>query len=305
MDKLRKKYKHRESKKAKAKPNKKKQKQKKKAQLRRPIKRKPNPPESQAAKNVFQKSEEKNIPPKDSKLSQNALNSQVTRQDQKKTRPKPIVKTSTSDPMTDDLSKNQFSKNNKDRLVKKKKVFFKRMDSDSSNMIIHTSSSSVIIQKDPSQKHKKSPDWRYNSKKILPKPSYLNNSKKVPQYQQKLKNRKKRKSDEKRLLRNPMGVLHKARRASSVNRLSFRKLPFQRLVKHQMMSLRRNHSDENLSSLRITKEALQMLQIVTEMKMVRMLEDAYLCTIHAKRVTLMHKDILLLKKLKPIHEPRT
>ena len=300
MDKLRKKYKHRGSKKAKANPKKKKQ--KKKAQLRRPIKRKQNRPKSQSAKNVFQKSQEKKISPKDSKHSEIEMNSQITRQDQKKTRPKPTVKTSTSDPMTDDLSKNQFSKSKKGMLIKKKKVFFKRIDSDSSNLVIHTSSSSVIIQKDPSQKHKMSPEWRYNSKKILPKLSYLNNSKKVPQYQKKLQKRKKRKSDEKRLLRNPMGVLHKARRASSVNKLSLRKLPFQRLVKHQMMSLRRNHSDENLSSLRITKEALQMLQIVTEMKMVRMLEDAYLCTVHAKRVTLMNKDLLLLKRLKPIHE---
>lgn len=35
------------------------------------------------------------------------------------------------------------------------------------------------------------------------------------------------------------------------------------------------------------------MQSVTEDYMVKLFEDSYMCTIHAKRVTLMKKDILL------------
>lgn len=56
---------------------------------------------------------------------------------------------------------------------------------------------------------------------------------------------------------------------------------------------------ENLEKgIRFEKKALEILHIYTEEKLVRLFEEAYMCTRHAKRVTLMTKDIKLLSKIK-------
>ena len=64
-----------------------------------------------------------------------------------------------------------------------------------------------------------------------------------------------------------------------------------------MHSLRRSSSVNGKSNLRVTKQALELMHLAAEMKLIRLLEDAYMCTLHAKRVTLMYKDINLIKKL--------
>lgn len=63
------------------------------------------------------------------------------------------------------------------------------------------------------------------------------------------------------------------------------KLPFQRIVREIMLSLKDN--------FRIQGAAIEALQASTEMMMINILEDACLCTIHSKRQTIFVKDIIL------------
>lgn len=50
--------------------------------------------------------------------------------------------------------------------------------------------------------------------------------------------------------------------------------------------------------LRWTSSALLLLQTVTEDHMVSFFEDAYACAMHAKRVTLMTKDMALAARIR-------
>ncbi|MES1920927.1 histone H3.3 type a [Bonamia ostreae] len=72
--------------------------------------------------------------------------------------------------------------------------------------------------------------------------------------------------------------------------LLIRKLPFSRLVKQI--------SDEISDDLRFQAKAVEALQEATEAYLVSLFEDAYLCSIHAGRVTLMPKDIYLARRLR-------
>ncbi|CAB3382550.1 Hypothetical predicted protein [Cloeon dipterum] len=74
------------------------------------------------------------------------------------------------------------------------------------------------------------------------------------------------------------------------------KLPFSRIVREVMMNFTGR-------DLRITPEALSALQESAEAYLVQFLEDANLLSIHAKRVTLMAPDIILLKRLRGRLDP--
>ena len=67
--------------------------------------------------------------------------------------------------------------------------------------------------------------------------------------------------------------------------LLIRKLPFQRLV--------REIAQDFKTDLRFQSAAILCLQEAAEAYLVRLFDDANLCAIHAKRVTIMPKDILL------------
>lgn len=49
---------------------------------------------------------------------------------------------------------------------------------------------------------------------------------------------------------------------------------------------------------RIQASALEALQEATEMYIVQFFEDAVLLTLHAKRVTLMRNDMILMRRLR-------
>ncbi|XP_072968707.1 histone H3-like centromeric protein CENH3 isoform X2 [Typha angustifolia] len=66
--------------------------------------------------------------------------------------------------------------------------------------------------------------------------------------------------------------------------------PFVRIVKEITSFYSREVS-------RWTGEALVAMQEATECHMQELFEDAYLCTIHAKRVTLMQKDLQLARRI--------
>ncbi|ETO23667.1 histone H3 [Reticulomyxa filosa] len=69
-----------------------------------------------------------------------------------------------------------------------------------------------------------------------------------------------------------------------------RKLPFQRFV--------RDIAQEYKQDLRFQSSAIMALQEATEAYLVSLFEDTNLCAIHAKRVTIMPKDIHLARRIR-------
>ena len=51
-------------------------------------------------------------------------------------------------------------------------------------------------------------------------------------------------------------------------------------------------------SYKYNREALNALQFASEDYLVGLFEDSYLCALHAKRVTLMKKDMILAKRIR-------
>lgn len=72
--------------------------------------------------------------------------------------------------------------------------------------------------------------------------------------------------------------------------LLIRKMPFQRLV--------REIAQEYRTDLRFQNSAIIALQEAAEAYLVGLFEDANLCAIHAKRITIMPKDLILARKIR-------
>ena len=72
--------------------------------------------------------------------------------------------------------------------------------------------------------------------------------------------------------------------------LLIRKLPFQRLV--------REIAQDFKTDLRFQSAAILCLQEAAEAYLVKLFDDANLCAIHARRVTIMPKDILLARRIR-------
>ncbi len=77
--------------------------------------------------------------------------------------------------------------------------------------------------------------------------------------------------------------------------LLIQKLPFCRLVKEILDKIHPQSSE-----IRWQKAALSCIQEAAESYLVGILSDSNLCALHAKRVTLMQKDILLILRLRGI-----
>ena len=75
--------------------------------------------------------------------------------------------------------------------------------------------------------------------------------------------------------------------------LLIRKLPFQRLV--------REIAQDFKTDLRFQSAAILCLQEAAEVYLVRLFDNANLCAIHARRVTIMPKDILLARRIRGEH----
>jgi histone H3-like centromeric protein A len=52
------------------------------------------------------------------------------------------------------------------------------------------------------------------------------------------------------------------------------------------------------NGFRFQPQALQAIQEAVEAAVVNLYEDAYLCTTHAKRMTLFDKDLILAKRIR-------
>jgi histone H3 len=85
-------------------------------------------------------------------------------------------------------------------------------------------------------------------------------------------------------------ALREIRKYQKSTELLVRKLPFQRLV--------REIAQEFKTDLRFQSSAVLALQEATESYMVGLFEDTNLCAIHAKRVTIMPKDIQLARRIR-------
>ena len=85
-------------------------------------------------------------------------------------------------------------------------------------------------------------------------------------------------------------ALREIRKYQKSTELLIRKLPFQRLVRELAQDFR--------NDLRFQSSAVLALQEASEAYLVGLFEDTNLCAIHAKRVTIMPKDILLARKIR-------
>ena len=79
-------------------------------------------------------------------------------------------------------------------------------------------------------------------------------------------------------------------RPGTVALREIRKLPFQRVV--------REIAQEYKSDLRFQSQAVLALQEAAEAYLVGLFEDTNLCAIHAKRVTIMPKDMQLARRIR-------
>ena len=86
-------------------------------------------------------------------------------------------------------------------------------------------------------------------------------------------------------------ALREIRRYQKSTELLIRKLPFQQFV----WELAQNFSK---GDWRFTADAIKAFQEVAEAYIVEIFEDTNLCAIHAKRVTIMPKDIQLARRLR-------
>ena len=84
--------------------------------------------------------------------------------------------------------------------------------------------------------------------------------------------------------------LHSFFRYQKSTELLIRKLPFQRLV--------REIAQDFKTDLRFQSSAVMALQEASEAYLVGLFEDTNLCAIHAKRVTIMPKDIQLARRIR-------
>ncbi|NWU87407.1 CENPA protein, partial [Onychorhynchus coronatus] len=87
-------------------------------------------------------------------------------------------------------------------------------------------------------------------------------------------------------------ALQEIRRYQSSTRLLLRPAPFSRLVRELCLLFTRG------VDYRWQRLALLALQEAAEAFIVRLLEDAYLCSLHARRVTLFPKDLQLVRRLR-------
>ena len=85
-------------------------------------------------------------------------------------------------------------------------------------------------------------------------------------------------------------ALREIRRFQKSTELLIRKLPFQRLV--------REIASDYRGELRFQSSAVLALQEASEAYMVGLFEDTNLCAIHAKRVTIMPKDMQLARRIR-------
>lgn len=85
-------------------------------------------------------------------------------------------------------------------------------------------------------------------------------------------------------------ALREIRKYQKSTELLIRRLPFQRLVREIAKGFK--------PGLRFQSNAIMALQESAEVYLVGIFEDANLCAIHDKRITLMKRDLVLAKRIR-------
>ena len=85
-------------------------------------------------------------------------------------------------------------------------------------------------------------------------------------------------------------AIREIRKYQKSTELLLRKLPFQRLV--------REISQDFKTDLRFQSTAILALQEASEAYLIGLFEDTNLCAVHAKRITIMPKDIQLARRIR-------
>jgi len=85
-------------------------------------------------------------------------------------------------------------------------------------------------------------------------------------------------------------ALREIRKYQKTTELLIKKAPFQRLVREVAQDFK--------SDLRFQSAAVMALQEASESYLVGLFEDTNLCAIHAKRVTIMPKDMQLARRIR-------
>jgi len=85
-------------------------------------------------------------------------------------------------------------------------------------------------------------------------------------------------------------ALREIRKYQKTTDLLIRKLPFQRFVREIAMEYKQD--------IRFQSQAVLALQEAAEAYLVGLFEDTNLCAIHAKRVTIMSKDVQLARRIR-------
>ena len=93
-------------------------------------------------------------------------------------------------------------------------------------------------------------------------------------------------------------ALREIRRYQKSTELLVRKLPFQRLVREIAQDFKNDLRFQGTGGHTPARTAIVALQEATEAYLVSLFEDTNLCAIHAKRVTIMPKDIQLARRIR-------
>ena len=114
---------------------------------------------------------------------------------------------------------------------------------------------------------------------------------KIPQKQLAMKEARKEKKDRAKPRFRPGTVaLREIRKYQKSTDLMLKKAPFQRLVREVTQDFK--------SDLRFQSTAIMALQEASEAYLVGLFEDTNMCAIHAKRVTIMPKDMQLARRIR-------
>ncbi|KAL6309688.1 histone H3 [Sparassis latifolia] len=93
-------------------------------------------------------------------------------------------------------------------------------------------------------------------------------------------------------------ALRDIRKYQRSTELLIRKLPFSRVVREIAVDMTTDMNVYGATGLRWQSSAIMALQEATEAYLVHLFEDANLCAIHAKRVTIMQRDIQLARRIR-------
>ena len=102
-------------------------------------------------------------------------------------------------------------------------------------------------------------------------------------------------SEKPRRYRPGVKALREIRKFQKSTHLLIPKMPFGRLVREVATNVVKENSSE---SLKFQVLALQCLQEAAEAYLVQLFEDTVLCAIHAKRITIMPKDMNLARRIR-------